>query len=138
MKRILHLGKAKTFMYPLGEEDYQLLREIKTPLIKIDRDHAPMLMLLCERKKIVIEIEPFELLEQKLLESIKKVWPDYIEGDVGDKEIIWQVPKKKKYVRQAQDLARRLQRWYLKNHVKTEVDTRYSKNRYKTTLRKVK
>ena len=138
MKQILHLGKTKNVIYPLSSEDYQLLVTLKFPVVKFGRDHLPLLIEMCRKQKVKIDYTDFETLETVALDKIRRVWPDYFEGQPGDKVLTWLVPNKKKFIRRALDLAQKLQAWYAKNYVKTEIETRRSKNKFKTLIRKIK
>lgn len=138
MRRTLHLGMARHMLYPLNEEDYQILKELKAPVVKFDKGYTPILIGLCERNKINIKYHRFLDLEAEVIRKIKREWPDYFEGDAGDMTFTWSVPNEDDFVSKADSLSKKLKQWYLKHFVNTETETRFSKNRYKTTFRKLK
>ena len=137
-KRTLNMVRRSDLAYPMGDEDYRILLELKAPLTKISVDMVPILMnfVAKSRSAVTIKWHNFSEIEAALFKKIKTNWPDYFFGEPGTKSVYWVVPNTEDYANKANVLSKKLQLWYKKNHVQTEVETKRSRTKIKVTFSK--
>lgn len=131
-KQVLRLVRNGRMFYVPSQLDYETLRSMGTPLLKIDLTELPLLKSRCRKRSVQIQVREFEAFEQLLFKKIQHRWkfPIIIKGNL----IHVDIPRKKSLYPKAEILVDAIQNFYSRHLFDVEVKVRKFSKKMRFTL----
>lgn len=134
MKTSVTFIKNATVMYPMTASDYDVLKSLGIPLLKIESEQAPVLGQLLKRKKVKVTIVPFEPIEARMFET--KVLPKWKSGLTVTANSVVLSHSKDVKEESVDKLLAALKTWYRKNYTAVDVNIKRTSKKVTVTLKK--
>lgn len=131
--RTLNMVAHGSVDYPKAEEDHALLSELKIPITKIQLDDFILLVALCKKKRVKINVVTYFVLEQEMLAKLKRKWKHELVAD--EYKLIFSWPRKS--VIDTDAMVKAIVGWYSKHFIKIEQVLKRTPKQNKLVLKKV-
>lgn len=115
--------------------DYETLKALGVPLLKIESEQAPVLGQLLKRRKVKLLVVPFEPIEARMFET--KVLPKWKSGLTVTANSVVLSHSKDVKEESVDKLLASLKTWYRKNYTALEVSIKRTSKKVTLTLKKI-